>query len=86
MQWSDYDPEDPVTALGRGHINETCTKALDKDGLKGARIGILRESMSVEREARSRRISAKWDAVFEKNVAEPKAAGAIVVDSSRSRT
>src|SRR5205814_453098 len=36
-----YDPEDPVTALGMGHIPETYTKFLEKDGLKGARIGIL---------------------------------------------
>src|ERR671922_2108587 len=42
-----YDPEDPVTARGIGHIPDTFTKFLDKDGLKGARIGILREPMGL---------------------------------------
>ena len=40
-----YDPDDPVTALGVGKIPESYTKFLDKNGLKGARIGILREPM-----------------------------------------
>src|SRR6185503_5095911 len=40
-----YDPEDPLTALGVGHIPETYTRFLKKDGLKGARIGILRTPM-----------------------------------------
>src|SRR5215470_5143811 len=40
-----YDPEDPVTALGIGMVDGSYTRFLDKDGLKGARIGILRESI-----------------------------------------
>ena len=40
-----YDPDDPVTALGVGQIPDSYTKFLDKNGLKGARIGILREPM-----------------------------------------
>jgi amidase len=74
-----YDPEDPVTALGIGK-EESYIKVLDKDGLKGARIGILRESIGVQSEPDSEDFR-KVDAVFEKNVAELKAAGAIVVDS-----
>src|ERR1700730_2244966 len=31
-----YDPEDPVTALGVGHVPGTYTSSLDKNGLKGA--------------------------------------------------
>jgi amidase len=74
-----YDPEDPVTALGVGKTEESYTKVLDKDGLKGARIGILRESIGVQSEPDSEDFR-KVDAVFERNVAELKAAGAVVVD------
>ena len=37
-----YDPEDPLTARGVGHVPQSYAKFLDKDGLQGARIGILR--------------------------------------------
>src|SRR5580700_7373455 len=37
-----YDPDDPVTALGIGRIPATYTVSLDRNGLKGTRIGVLR--------------------------------------------
>ena len=37
-----YDPDDPVTALGVGRIPNTYTAFLDRNGLRGARIGVLR--------------------------------------------
>jgi Asp-tRNA(Asn)/Glu-tRNA(Gln) amidotransferase A subunit family amidase len=37
-----YDPDDPVTALGIGKIPATYTASLDRNGLKGTRIGVLR--------------------------------------------
>jgi amidase len=74
-----YDPEDPQTALGVGHVPESYTKFLDKNGLKGARIGILRESIGSASEPESKDFK-KVDAVFEKNVAELRAAGAILTD------
>lgn len=37
-----YDPNDPVTAVGIGKIPTTYTASLNRDGLKGARIGVLR--------------------------------------------
>ena len=37
-----YDPDDPVTAFGVGKIPSTYTAFLDRNGLKGARIGVLR--------------------------------------------
>jgi amidase len=37
-----YDPDDPVTALGIGRIPATYTASLDRTGLRGARIGVLR--------------------------------------------
>jgi amidase len=74
-----YDPEDPVTALGIGMVDGSYTRFLDKDGLKGARIGILRESIGVQSEPGSEDFK-KVDAVFEQNVSELRTAGAEVVD------
>ena len=37
-----YDPDDPVTAFSIGNIPKTYTAYLDRNGLKGARIGVLR--------------------------------------------
>ena len=74
-----YDPEDPLTALGVGQAPDTYTKFLDKTGLKGARIGILREPIGTDSEPGSEDFK-KVAAVFEKNIAELKAAGATVID------
>jgi len=74
-----YDPEDPVTALGVGKTDGSYTRFLDKDGLKGARIGILREPIGVGTEPGSEDFK-KVDAVFEQNIAELKSAGAVIVD------
>jgi len=74
-----YDPEDPVTALGIGMADGSYARFLDKDGLKGARIGILRESIGVQSEPGSEDFK-KVDTVFEQNVLELRAAGAEVID------
>jgi amidase len=74
-----YDPEDPLTALGVGHVPDTYTKSLTKDGLKGARIGILRESMGNASEPDSEDFK-NVTALFDRSVSELKAAGAEVVD------
>ncbi|WP_082220320.1 amidase family protein [Domibacillus robiginosus] len=37
-----YDEADPVTEKGNGHIPDSYTDYLDKDGLDGARIGVVR--------------------------------------------
>src|SRR5438128_7953786 len=74
-----YDTEDPLTARGVGHIPDTYTKFLDRNGLQGARIGILREPMGSGSEPQSQDF-AKITAVFDKAVRELKAAGANVVD------
>jgi len=74
-----YDPEDPLTALGVGNVAGSYTRFLDKDGLQGARIGILRESMGYESEPESEDFRKVTEA-FDKAVAELKAAGAQVVD------
>jgi amidase len=74
-----YDPEDPLTAYSLGNIPESYTKFLDKDGLKGARIGAIREPMGYQSEPGSQDFQ-KVTAVFDKAIAELKAAGAAVVD------
>jgi amidase len=74
-----YDPEDPLTALGVGHAPESYTSFLDKNGLQGARIGILRESIGSASEPGSDDFK-KVNAAFEINIAELKAAGAILTD------
>ena len=38
-----YDPADPVTAASQGKRPDSYLAFLDKDGLKGARIGVLRQ-------------------------------------------
>jgi amidase len=74
-----YDPEDPITARGVDQIPDSYTKFLHKNGLQGARIGILRESMGYDAEPGSEDFS-KVTAVFDNAVAELKAAGAAIVD------
>ena len=74
-----YDPEDPVTALGVGKTDGSYTRFLNKNGLKGARIGVLREPIGAQSEPDSDDFKTV-DAAFEKNIAELKKAGAIIVD------
>ncbi|TAJ78434.1 amidase [bacterium] len=74
-----YDPEDPLTSRGVGHVPDSYKKFLDKNGLKGARIGILRESMGFDSEPDSEDFK-KITEIFEKAVAELTAAGAEIVD------
>ena len=73
-----YDPEDPKTALGVGHVPETYTKFLDRNGLKG-RASASCANRSVPRRSLDRTTS-KVDAVFEKNIAELKTLGAVLTD------
>jgi amidase len=74
-----YDAEDPVTALGVGHVPDSYTKSLDKNGLKGARIGIIRESFGSGSKPDSEDFK-KVDEAFTKAVRELKEAGAEVID------
>jgi len=74
-----YDPEDPITARGVGHIPETFTNCLVKDGLKGVRLGVLRESIGLNAEPDSEDFK-KISVVFDKAVAELRRAGAEIVD------
>jgi len=74
-----YDPDDPVTARGVGRTPKSFTEMLDKEGLKGTRIGVLRESMGYDAEPGSEDFN-KITEVFDKAVADLKVAGAEIVD------
>jgi len=74
-----YDPEDPLTARGVGHVPVSFKKFLDENGLKGARLGILREPIGLHSEPDSDDFK-KISEVFDKAVAELEAAGAEIVD------
>jgi amidase len=74
-----YDPEDPITARGVGNTPDTFTKFLNNDGLKGARLGVLRESIGLNSEPDSEDFK-KIQEVFDKALGELKAAGAVIVD------
>jgi len=74
-----YDPEDPLTARGVGHVPDSFTRFLDQDGLKGTRLGILREPIGIDSDPDSDDFQ-KITGVFDKAVAELRAAGAEIVD------
>jgi len=74
-----YDSEDPLTAAGVSHVSGSYTRYLDKNGLKGARIGVLREPMGRYSAPESQDF-AKVAAVFNEAMNELRTAGAILVD------
>lgn len=74
-----YDTEDPLTARGVGHAPDSYTKYLDRGGLKGARLGILRESIGSGSEPDSEDFKRITE-VFDRAVGELQSAGAAIVD------
>ncbi|HKB91932.1 MAG TPA: amidase family protein [Opitutaceae bacterium] len=74
-----YDPEDPITAFGPMHTPKTYTAFLDKNGLKGTRIGVIREPLSPNSDPTADDFK-RVDALFQKSLDELKAAGATVMD------
>jgi len=75
-----YDPEDPVTARGVGRAPESYAGLLDKNALKGARIGILRTSMGFKANPEAEDF-ARVTEVFDRAVGELADAGAEIVDN-----
>lgn len=65
------DPRDPATAPSADHAHDDYRQFLDRDGLRGARIGVMRRWMGRH---------AGVDAVFEDALASLRAAGAVLVD------
>jgi Asp-tRNA(Asn)/Glu-tRNA(Gln) amidotransferase A subunit family amidase len=74
-----YDPDDPITARGVAHTPESFSRFLDKNALKGARLGILRESMGLGSEPDSDDFKM-IDEVFNRAVGELASAGAVLID------
>jgi amidase len=74
-----YDPEDPVTARGVGQVPASYTTFLDRHGLQGARLGIVREPMGFQTEPDSEDFRQVTE-VFDQAVAALHAAGADIVD------
>jgi amidase len=73
-----YDSDDPVTALGYGKAPASYTKYLDKDGLKGARIGVIHQPFGDHTQPGSDDFK-QVDAVFNKAIEAIEAAGATVI-------
>jgi amidase len=69
-----YDPADPVTAESKGKVEKDYTKFLDKNGLKGARIGVFRHYIETPT------TDPEIKALTEQAIADLKAQGAEVVD------
>ncbi|MBC7570519.1 MAG: amidase [Spirosoma sp.] len=68
-----YDPADSLTANSRGKIPANYRQFLKKDGLRGARIGVLRTLSD-------RSPDPQVAALFTQAIADLKKAGAIIVD------
>ncbi|HEX3762439.1 MAG TPA: amidase, partial [Kofleriaceae bacterium] len=65
------DPQDPATAASAGHIARDYTRFLDRNALRGKRIGVWRTVTGGD---------AATDAVFAQGIAALQAAGATTVD------
>lgn len=69
-----YDPADPITQASQGKVPENYTQFLDKDGLKGARIGVFRKYFDAPT------TDPEVKALTEKAIVDLKALGAKVID------
>jgi amidase len=70
-----YDPADPITKLSEGKVPADYTKSLDPNGLKGARIGVVRKYIETPT------TDPQIKALMEKAIEDLKAQGATVVDN-----
>lgn len=68
-----YDPNDPITKHSQGKVPKNYTQFLRKDGLKGARIGVLRQLTSTN-------IHPEIKQLFDQAIADITRSGAEVVD------
>lgn len=69
-----YDPADPITEHGRGKKSDHYTRFLDRDGLKGASIGVFRTYIETES------IDPEVKALMEKAITDLRRLGARIVD------
>ena len=68
------DPDDPVTATSRGHVDSNYAAALKREGLKGARLGVLHQAYDTPT------LDKEVDAVFRGAIGELRNLGADVID------
>jgi Asp-tRNA(Asn)/Glu-tRNA(Gln) amidotransferase A subunit family amidase len=68
------DPDDPVTAASRGKVDANYAASLRRDGLKGARLGVLHQAYDTPT------LDRDVDAVFRGAIVELKNLGADVID------
>lgn len=71
---SGYDPNDPMTELGRNKHEKDYTQFLNRDGLKGKKVGVLRDLVFTED------ADPAITALFIQAVEDLKKAGATIVD------
>ena len=71
------DPDDPVTAASRGRTIPNYTQSLQRDGLKGARIGVLRQAYTPDT------TDPEVLDVFTAAIEDFRRAGAMIVDPVR---
>lgn len=74
-----YDPNDPITARGVGQTPDSYAETLNKNALKGARIGILRDVMGFHTEPDSEDFKNVTE-IFDKAVGDLGDAGAEIID------
>lgn len=80
-----YDPNDPITRYSEGKTPKNYSQFLLKNGLKGARIGVLRELCENPPGSSGLAGSAAMadpevKALFEKAISDMKAMGAVIID------
>jgi amidase len=68
------DPRDPATAAGRGHVDANYAASLRRDGLKGARLGVLHQAYDTPT------LDREVDEVFRGALGELRSLGAEVLD------
>ncbi len=68
-----FDPTDPITQYSDGKTKNSYTQFLDKDGLKGARIGVLRELSEDNADP-------EVSVLFNQSIKDLEKLGAIIVD------
>lgn len=68
-----YDPEDSVTAWSVGNIPKTYRASLDRKGLQGSRLGVLKSFFGTDKE------SQEVNAVIEKAIEAMKKQGAVII-------
>src|SRR5688572_1603513 len=76
-----YDPNDPVTAEAAGQIPVTYTESLTTDGLKGRRVGVLREPLDPKTDKGAQEYQ-NVRAVMDRAFADLERLGGVVVDAT----